>query len=197
MVDGVRVGRLPALDNLEKPRPQPAVVREEIVRPEALPLAEPVDDVHLLRPPPLDPRDLLRVEAELEDVRGLGAARELGVDDLVRPARKPLEKVREPVPGTGGIVKACLVDDVNAFSDRTLGGRGRALPIAVVEVDGRDGAPLVEEPLHVTRLVVVPFPPNELRVRVVPVGPLELLTSDRKLKRGQMRAREEPVEVGG
>ena len=60
-----------------------------------------------------------------------------------------------------------------------------------------DGAPLVEEPLQVTRLVLVPFPPNELRVRVVPVRPLELLPSDGKLKRGQVRAREEPVEVGG
>ena len=41
-------------------------------------------DVEVLRKPPLNPPELLGVEAELEHVRGLGGAGELGVDHLVR-----------------------------------------------------------------------------------------------------------------
>src|SRR5205814_8436916 len=77
VVDRIRVGRPPALDRVEKPPLEPVVVGEEVLRPEALALGEPVDDVHPLRPAPLNASELLGVEAELEDVRSLGSPREL------------------------------------------------------------------------------------------------------------------------
>ena len=87
-----------ALDRVEEPPLQPPVVGDVVVGPEGLALAEPVDDVHRLRLAPLDPRDLLGVEAELEHVRRPRAARELRVDDLVAAVRLALEEVGEPAP---------------------------------------------------------------------------------------------------
>ena len=48
-VDRVGVGRPPPLDRVEKPRAEPAVVGEEVVRPEGLALPRARDDVHRLR----------------------------------------------------------------------------------------------------------------------------------------------------
>src|SRR5207247_7438731 len=55
VVDRIRVGRPPTLDRVEEPPLEPVVVGEEVLRPEALALGEPVDDVHPLRPAPLNP----------------------------------------------------------------------------------------------------------------------------------------------
>ena len=136
VVDRVRVGRLPVLDRVEEPRPQPAVVGEEVVRPEALALAEPVDDVHRVRPAPLNPRELLGVEAELEHVSRLGPARELGVDDLVPAVRLPLEKVREPAPAP--VDERRLVDDRRAVTNRLLGRGSRGVPADLPRIADRD-----------------------------------------------------------
>ena len=60
-----------------------AVVRLELDDPERLALAEAVLDVHVLDRPTRDPRHLLGVEHQLQDVRRLGGARELRVHRLV------------------------------------------------------------------------------------------------------------------
>ena len=66
----------------------------------------------------------------------LGEAGELGVDDLVAAAvGAALDEVREPAPGAVG--ERGLVDDIGAVVDGLLGLAGGALPVAVVEVDGR------------------------------------------------------------
>ena len=126
VVDRVRVGRPPVLDRVEKPPLEPPVVGEEVVRPKGLALGEPVDDVHLVRPAPLNPSELLGVEAELEDVRSLGPASELGVDDLVRPVGLKLEKVREPAPVP--VDERRLVDDRRPVPNRLFGRSGRGVP---------------------------------------------------------------------
>ncbi len=64
-----------------------------------LALAEAELDVEALRQPPLDPRELLRVEAELQHMRRLRRARELRVDGLVGAVRLALEEVGESAPG--------------------------------------------------------------------------------------------------
>ena len=143
----------------------------------------------------LDPRELLGVEAELEHVLRLGEAGELGVDDLVSVAvGAALDEVREPAPGAVG--ERGLVDDVGSVVDGSLGLAGGALPVAVVEGDLGDVAPLGLEPGQVGGLVLVPLAPDEVSVRVVPPGLVELAASDRELERGQMLARQEGVEVG-
>ena len=137
-VDRVGVGRPPPLDRVEKPRAEPAVVGEEVVRPEGLALPRARDDVHGLGRAALDPRELLGVEAELEHVLRLGEAGELGVDDLVSVAvGAALDEVREPTPGAVG--ERGLVDDVGAVRGwRRSVSRAARVPVAVVEVDGGD-----------------------------------------------------------
>ena len=56
-------------------------------------------DVDVLGKPSLDALELGRVEAELEQVRGLGGARELRVHWLVGAVREALEEVGESAPG--------------------------------------------------------------------------------------------------
>ena len=150
--------------------------------------------MHRLGHAPLDPRELLGVEAELEHVLRLGAAGELGVDDLVGAVGEALDEVGEPAPGAVG--ERGLVDDVGAVVDGSLGLAGGALPVAVVEVDLGDRAPVRLEPGEVGGLVLVPLAPDEVSVRVVPPGLVELAASDRELERRQVLARQEGVEVG-
>ena len=78
----------------------------------------------------LDPRDLLGVEAELQDVGGLRVARELRVDDLVAAVRLPLDEVGEPAPVA--VDEARLVDDVGAGAHRLLGRARGGVEIPVV-----------------------------------------------------------------
>ncbi len=98
VLDRVRVRVGAVLDGREEALAEAAVVGEVVVGPEGLVLAEPVDDVHLLGHAPLDARDLLGVEAELEDVRGPSVARELRVERLVAAVGPALDEVGEPAP---------------------------------------------------------------------------------------------------
>ena len=59
-----------------------------------------------------------------------------------------------------------------------------------------DAAPLGLEPGEVGGLVLVPLAPDEVSVRVVPEGLLELAARDGELERRQVLARQEGVEVG-
>ena len=87
VVDGVRLGRRRVGDEALEPRADAPVVGGELLRPEALLLPVSEQHVDLVGLAPLDPRELLVVEEELEDVGGLRGARELGVECLVGAVR--------------------------------------------------------------------------------------------------------------
>ncbi len=156
-------------------------------------------DVEALRQLPLDPPELLGVEAELEHVRRLGRARELRVDGLVRAVRLALEEVREPAPGAVGEVR--LVDDLRlAGANRLLGEPPRLVGVEALVVVGRDAddrAPLGDEPREVRGLVLVALAADEVAVRVVHARPLELAALHLQVQVRQVRAGEVPREVGG
>src|SRR3954471_20782408 len=99
VLDRERVGVEPARDRGEEAALQPTVVGLVVAGPEGLALAEAVDDVHELRAPALDARELLGVEAELKHVRRPRAPCELRVDDLVGTVGEALDEVRESAPG--------------------------------------------------------------------------------------------------
>ena len=160
---------------------------------------------------PLDPPELLGVEAELDEVERLRGARELRIHGLVdRLPRRgeaclalarvhPLEKIREPAPGPVGEIS--LVDDVGlAGADRVLG-RAASLfgvePLVVVREHARDAPPLRLEPREVRELVLVPLVHEDPAVRVVEHRPRELAAHDPKLELRQVRAGEVVRQVGG
>src|SRR5256885_14807603 len=100
----VGLGHLRRGDRRLEPRAHaPLVRREVVVRQRAL-LADPEQHVHALGRHALNGRDAGAVEAELQDVRGLLGAGQLGVERLVAPAAEPRgpldfdEKVRAPAP---------------------------------------------------------------------------------------------------
>jgi hypothetical protein len=148
--------------------------------------------MHRSGPTALDARHLLGVEAELKDVRGLGAPRELGVDHLVAAVRLALEKVGQTAPRALG--ERGLVDHRRACADGRLGLGHRPRPVELVRVvDAHD---LVAQRGQVPRLVLVALAADQLGVRVVAERPLELLARHRELERRQVRAGEEADQVG-
>ena len=90
------VGLLLDGERAEEPLAHPPVVRLELREPERLALASAVLDVDVLDGRPLDPRNLLGVEAELQDVRRLRGPGELRVDRLVRPSSWRSRKSANP-----------------------------------------------------------------------------------------------------
>ena len=66
----------------------------------------------------LEPGELLVVEEELEDVRGLRGAGELRVEGLVRAVVLPEQEVGDAAPPPVG--EDTLVDDVDAVAQRLL-----------------------------------------------------------------------------
>ena len=182
----------------EEPLARAPEVRDVLGGAERLALARAELDVEVLRQLPLDPLELLGVEAELEHVRRLGRARELRVDGLVRAVRLALEEVGEPAPGAVREVR--LVDDLRlAGADRLLGDAARLLGVEAVVVVGRDAddAPAVGlEPRQVRRLVLVALVADEVAVRVVDERPLELAALHAELELRQVRAGEVVPEVG-
>src|SRR6266513_3099787 len=87
-----RIRRRGALDRLEEPATRAPVISGVLFRAKRLAPARAELDVELRRPPALDARELLGIEAELQHVLRTGGAGELGVDRLVRAIRQPLEK---------------------------------------------------------------------------------------------------------
>ena len=112
VVDGPRpgLGRGLGGDRRQQPLARAAEERDEVGRPQRLPLAGAELDVDVLGQPPLDPLELLGVEAELDDVERLRGAGELRVDGLVRAVGQALEEVGEPAPRA--VREVGLVDDV-------------------------------------------------------------------------------------
>jgi hypothetical protein len=67
----------------------------------------------------------------------------------------------------------------------------------MVEGDRRDLATLFLEPRQVARFVLLPFSPNEVGVRIVAEGLLELTPSNGEPEGRQVLAVEKGVEIGG
>jgi hypothetical protein len=130
VVDRVRVGVAAVRDRGEEPIAKPPVVGVEVIGPIGLPHAKPGHDVHRRRAPPGDPLDLLRVEAELNQVPGPRVPRELGVQRLVAPVRLPLEKVREPAPAA--VREDGLVDDVRLLRNGSSRCTRSAIEVAIL-----------------------------------------------------------------
>src|ERR1700681_1394431 len=88
--------------------------------------------------PRLETPEQLVVEAQLKDVRGLGAARELGVEGLVRSVLPENEEVRNPAPAT--ICEDALVHNVDAgfyrFASRFSSGLVPILSGDLANVEG-------------------------------------------------------------
>ena len=143
----------------------------------------------VLGQPPLDPLELLGVEAELDDVERLRGAGELRVNGLVRAVGQALEEVGEPAPGA--VREVGLVDDLRlAGADRVLG-VAASLPLVevlvVVREHVRDALAAVDESRQVSGLVLVPLLQDDPPVRVVQVRPRELAALDAELELRQVR----------
>ncbi len=185
-------------ERAEEPLAHPPVVRLELREPERLPLAEAVLHVDVLDGRLLDPRDLLGVEAELQDVRRLGGSGELRVDRLVPAVLPALEEVGEPAPAA--VREIGLIDDLRRGGpDRLLRQPSRlrrveALVVVRRDADDRPSGRL--ETGEVRLLVLVPLPEDEIAVRGVEVRLLELAARDGQRQRRQVRAGEMGRQVG-
>ena len=113
---------------------------------------------------PVSARELLGVEAELEDVSRLRGASELRVGGLVGAVRLPLEKVRDPAPPV--VDEDALVDDVDASRERLRGLGGGALPVEPT-LDLCDVEPATAELVEVGALVLVTLAPDQLGLSVL------------------------------
>ena len=199
VVAGPRIRVVPTIERGEEPLAYATVVRLELGDAKRLALAAAVLDVDALDGRALDPRDLLGVEAELQDVRRLRRPRELRVDRLVPPVGLPFEEVRESSPAP--VLEVRLVDDVReADPDRLLGqppGLVLVERLVVVGRDADDRAALGLEPREVRRLVLLPLPEDQVAMRRVQVRALELSPHDTDRERRQVRAGEVRREVGG
>jgi len=188
--DGHRVDVDPGLDRADKPLAHAVVVGEEVGDAQAVALARAEHDVNPLGHRALDPSDLLGVEAELQDVGGLGVARELRVNNLVAPVGLPLEEVGESAPAA--LDEAGLVDHLSAGAHRRLGRTSRGVEVPVV-CDLRDLAPLRLQRREVGGLVLLALALDEVGLRVLAGGPLEVVAGDGELELRQMLALEEGV----
>ena len=172
-----------------EPATETAVVRAELLGTERDALAGTEHDVHPPRRTPLDARDLLGVEAELEDVRRLRVTRELRVDDLVRAVRLKLEEVGAAGPA-GRIVEDGLVDHVDASPARIRRSASAA------STGSTTCLPVARKRSEVRRLVLLALAPDQVGLRVHDLRPLRLAARDLELQRHEMLAVEEVVQVG-
>ena len=143
------------------------------------------------------PRELLVVEAELEDVGRLRVPRELRVERLVAPRaerRRRLDaqqEVGDPAPAA--VDEDALVDDVGAAAERLLG-RGDALvPVAVGDLD-RNVPAFGAELLEVGALVLLALALDQLGLRVATFRAVGVSLA--AARRRQVLAREEAAQVG-
>ena len=202
VVARVRLGRRPVRDRLEKPIADTPVVRGQVGKPERLALVRPEHDVRRLRLEPLDPRDHLRVEAELERMLGLRPPCELRIEYLVGEVAErgrsvdALEEVGEAAPSVEHEHR--LVDVGRPVAHRLLGAPRRGLEVAVLpEPDRDDLVPGVEQRLEVGGLVLRALLLEQLAVRVGVVRLLDLPERRLQLELRQVLAGNEPAEVGG
>lgn len=171
------------------------------VRPDAERLAAPAateHEVRRVRHQLLRPRQKIGVEAELDQRAGFRLARELRVDNLVRPGperARPLhadEEVREPCPFP--VRERGLVHSWSARAERRERG-GNAVGRRAVR-DLHDVDPLVSQRAQVRPLVLHAAGSQQLRRRVVTDGTRESSGGRGGVERRQVRALEEPGDVG-
>ena len=170
----------PARDRVEEPRPDAPVVGGHVGEPKRLALLRPEHDVRRVGLDPLDPRDRLAVEAELQRVRRLRPPRELRVEHLVgvvaergRPL-DPLEEVRDPAPAVEH--ERRLVDVGGPGAHRLGGARRGLLEVALLaEPDLDDLVPGVAQRLQEGGLVLVALAREQLAVGGREVRLLDLL----------------------
>ena len=171
--NGVGLGRRRVGDELLEPRTDAPVVGGELARVERrlLAVAEKYVDLPVGRP--LDPRELLAVEEELEDVGGLGGARELGVERLVDAVGSAEEKVGDAAPVL--VSQDTLIDDIGLAAQDRVRGRARGAVVVTFRVgDLEDGLPVGAKVLQVGALVLEPLAEDQLRLLVLDLGPVEL-----------------------
>ena len=193
------VTRFSPAQSTEKPLPRPPKESDVVRGPKTLPQPTPKLDVHLLGQLPLDPLELLCVEAELENVERLGGPGKLRIHGLVRPVGPALEKIRKPAPSP--IREVRLVNNVGlARPNRLLGRLPRRLgvePLVLVRGHAQHPLPGHPELLEVRELVKVPLLADEGAVGVLENGPLQPLTLNLQLELRQMRTREVVRQIGG
>ena len=189
VVDRIRLGLRRVGDEALEPRAHVPVVGSEVAGVEAglLPRAE--QDVDLLRLAPLDPRELLVVEEELEDVGGLRAAGELRVERLVGAVRLAEEEVGDAAPPVAH--EDALVDDVDPAPHRLDRALLCRLEVELVELDLGDRLALGAERLEVGALVLEPLAEDQITLFVWDLGSLDLPTRCAERKRRQMLAGKE------
>ena len=198
-----RLGRRRVRDELLEPPADAAEVRAELVGLERRDLPGAQHDMHERRAQPLDARDLLGVEAELEDVVRLRRARELRVVDLVgvRPERgrrvDAHQEVRVSGPA-GRVEEGGLVDDLSAVPHFLMCFGRRSFdvpaPVGILDVDRDNVAAAGDEVRDVGSLVLGPLALDQVALRVVDVRPLPLAARNLKLEHGQVLALEEVVK---
>ena len=138
--------------------------------------------MHGGRRAPLNPREDGGVEAELEDVRRLRVACELGVDDLVGAVGLLLEKVGKAVPVA--VDKVRLKNDVcHARTDRVFG-----LSRSGVARDLGDPQSFGPKLGGIASLMLLPFATNQLSRRIVRDCSLDLVACRPQVEGGEMLA---------
>jgi hypothetical protein len=160
-------------------------VRVEVLRSKGLPLARAKQDVDVIGLSALETPEQLVVEAELEDVRGLGASRELGVESLVRSLVRPNEEVRDPAPVT--LREDTLIHDVDALFDRFASILSSAL-VPIVGGDLADVEAFVAQAPKVRRLMREALFEQKLGL-LRGLGRHEIPVRDPEVERCQMLAR--------
>ena len=140
----------------------------------------------------LDARELFVVEAELEDVGGLRAARELRIEHLVHALVGAHQEIRPAAPAT--VDEHALVDDIDAFFDG-LPCHLRCLLPAAIDVDLTDVQAVRAQALQIGRLVRVALLVQQPGL-LGQLRPRQLAASDLQPQRGQVLTRQIAREVG-
>ena len=171
VVDAVGLGLLGAREGGEEPGADTPVVGGEVGRAQRAPLADTQQHVHRGRHVPLDGRDRLGVEAELQHVGRLLGAGQLGVQRLVAPftqrgpLRDPLQEVGAAPPVTRH--ERRLVDDLGPGPHGLDRRPCRALEVPPVGADDVDHLPPGgSQSAQVVGLVLLPLAAEELAVVV-------------------------------
>ena len=154
----------------------------------------------MLRRHALDRGDAVAVEAELQDVRGLFGAGQLGVERLVAPRAEPCrpldpqQEVRAPAPAS--IHERGLRDHLGARPHglRRPPGRGLEIP-GLAELDLDDGAALALQALEVRALVYLALAPQQVGFLVGDVRTRALAPRHLEGQGRQMRALDVVVQI--
>ena len=202
VVDRVRLGGRGAAERGEEAAAHASVVGGEVGVAQPPALADAEQHVHRDRCRLLDGGDRLAVEAELQHVRRLLGARQLGVQRLVAPRSQrgrlldPLEEVRAPAPVAQH--ERRLVDDLRPRAHGLERGACRALEVPAIRADHVDDLLALRAQRGQMRgLVLLALAPQEIDVILRHVRPRAGAARDLERQRREVRALDVVVEVGG